>query len=49
MLGITKYQLNNSGYEIYTNLDVNLQKAYMKMQIICNFSRVTMFKAYKSW
>ncbi len=26
MLGITKYQLNNSGYEIYTNLDVNLQK-----------------------
>ncbi len=27
MLGITKYQLNNSGYEIYTNLDVNLQKS----------------------
>lgn len=26
MLNITKYQLTNSGYEIYTNLDVNLQK-----------------------
>lgn len=26
MLDITKYQLNNSGYEIYTNLDVSLQK-----------------------
>ena len=26
-LGITKYQLNNSGYKIYTNLDVELQKS----------------------
>lgn len=26
MLCITKYQLNNSGYEIYTDLDVSLQK-----------------------
>lgn len=26
-LGITKYQLNNSGLKIYTNLDVSMQKA----------------------
>lgn len=26
-LGITKYQLNNSGYKIYTNLDIEMQKS----------------------
>lgn len=26
-LNITKYQLGNSGYDIYTNLDVNIQKS----------------------
>lgn len=25
--GITKYQLNNSGYKIYTNLDIEMQKS----------------------
>lgn len=30
-LGITQYQLNNSGYDIYTNLDSDLQKAIVKI------------------